>query len=471
MQNVFNFTQGVNVVSVMDQITKVVGSTLGPNGKYNVINVPGRGVHTTKDGVTCLRYLESNDDYINAIISIIKEASENTLKKAGDGTTSTILIANELLKGLTNGTIKEDKLKTKVQDMITELPSLTKKVTEETIKKVIFTSVAGDKELSNLIYEAYSHSDRGHNISVFTELGQKSNVEIINGISFNVAPASESFNRENIQMNNPLVVAYSGIIESEREVVEFIEVAKKHNYKDIVILSTAYSEEALSVFSINHAQNVINVLPLVVSGGGLVQNKDLVSILSATTGIPMLGQEFASYLYDFNFDEVNVPEKILYNNKVITIEGIKTDLPYKLIEEYTNKLKSAKSDKEMNLMSFILSILKRKMVKVTIGANIESKIKELKDRVDDALHSIRNAFEYGIVKGAGQTYIELNNKTSDSIIYEKIFSVIQKQIGVLKRQDEVFDSVKVIEYVLKSSLELSLLLNNISGVIVIYPKK
>jgi len=470
MQNIFNFTSNINIPTIVEQVSNLVGSTLGPNGKYNVINVPGRGVHTTKDGVTCLRFLNSTDHYVNAIISIIKEASENTLKKAGDGTTSTIILANEMLKLLSNKSLTPDKLKKKIEEMIKALPFITQEVTEETIKKVIFTSVAGDEELTDLIFEAYKKSDRGYNIAVFTDLGQKSYVEVIDGVSFTAIPASEAFNRENVTMEKPLIVAYSGVIESEREVIEFIELAKHNGYKDIVVLSTAYSEEALSVFSINHAQQVINVLPLVVSGGGLVQNKDLVNILSKTMGIPMLGQEFASYLYDIDFDTLTMPGKILYNNKNLTIEKIKSDLPLDLIKEYTNKVTNAKSDEELNINSFILSILKRKMIKIVIGANIENKLKELKDRVDDALHSMKNAFEYGIVKGAGHSYVTLNEKTFNSVEFEKIFSVIRNKIGPIKNEQDIYDSSKVIEYVLKSSLELSLLLNNISGVMVINQK-
>jgi chaperonin GroEL len=471
MQNIFNYTDNINITAIMEQVSNLVGSTLGPNGKYNVINFPGKGVHTTKDGVTCLRFLSSQDPFVNGILTIIKEASENTLKKAGDGTTSTVLIANEMLKALKGEDIKPTKLKEKVKYMVEAIPSITQNVDDKTMYDVIYTSVSGDKELANLLYKAYTYSDMGHNISVFTELGQKSNVQVIEGVSFNAIPASEAFNRQKVTMDNPLIVAYSGTIESEREVVEFIELAKKEGYKDIIVLSTAYTEEALSVFSINHAQNVINVLPLVVTGGQAIQNKDLVYIISKAIGAPMLGQEFASYLYDIDFNNLKMPKKVLFDKKNITVEGITVEQPDELIKKYTNKLNNSKNDEEMNINSFILSILKRKMVKIVLGAHVENKLTELKDRVDDALHSIKNAFKYGVVEGAGYSYITLNNKTTTPELFKDIFSVITKRIGEIDRTHNVYDSVKVVEYVLKSSLELALLLNNIYGTMVITNKK
>ena len=130
-------------------------------------------------------------------------------------------------------------------------------------------------------------------------------------------------------------------------------------------------------------------------------------------------------------------------------------------------LESIKDDDEMNKIMFIVSILKRKIVKLIVSAAIENKLNELKDRVDDSLHSLLTAKNNGVVKGSGFAYIELNSQTVNAARFQKCFETINT---ALKKQSGGFDSAKTIEAVLVSSSQLALLLNNVSYVLNV-PKK
>ena len=460
-QEFFNFLN-VDTQAVLSQVAEVVGSTLGPNGK-SVILGNGKKTFTTKDGVSVLRFISSQNPFIQNVINVIRETAENALREAGDGTTSTIILANELLKLLNSKYIDKNSFKEKINAMIEKLYEIAKPLTKENAKQLIETAVGNEKELVEVLYQAYLESEK-HNLPITIEpaLGKASSVKVMEGIYFKAKIASQLFENKEVIVNNPHIICYSGIVETEREVIKAIDKALSLGAKNMVIIANGYTEEALAIMSINHLKGTIHIVPLVVSGGDL-HNNDIITLIAKSLDAEIGGESFSTRLYDSFTKLYDKVEVFRYDREAAVFEGIKanTNLSDE-IAKYEKKLIEAKDDKDMNKYLFLLSILKRKMIKVIIGANLENKLNELKDRADDALHSLLNAKRSGVVKGAGETYILLNEKTKDNHIYENAFSVIRNKLGNITGG---LDAAKTVEAVLKSSSELALLLHNVSFVV------
>jgi len=467
--NIFNFVKGIDTYQILKEVSSFVGSTLGPNGGYIVIG-NDKNVHTTKDGVSCARLIKSKDTFINNIISIIKESSENVLREAGDGTTSTLLIAERLMYILksNNLNITEKDVRDKISSMLSALNDIKRQATEEDLKKIIFTAVSGDEELADVVFEAFKNSLNGTNIVTKTTIGGKTTAEEINGFYINGKIGSETFNSAS-KIEDPYLIGYAGTIETEREVVMFIDKALEKGINNVVILCNGISEDALSVMSVNHIQGIINILPIVVSGGENINNIDLIKLISVATGCDITGQDFSMYLDDAEFKNINTVSKVYRDKKIFIFEGINTKNKDtneidRFIEMYNKRITEATDDIEKEMYSYFISILLNKMSVINISADIDNKIKELKDRVDDAISSIRTSLLYGVVEGAGKTYMKLNELTDNSELFKDVFNVIYKKIGT-NYSKNVLDSSKVIESVLKTSSELAILLHNTKGVI------
>ena len=460
-QGLFNFVVP-DASAVLNTVATVVGSTLGQNGNSVVIG-NGEKTYTTKDGVSVLRFISSNDPFIQNVINVIRESSENTLREAGDGTTSTVLLANSMLIGLKENEFAPAELKYKVKEMISKMDKISVPLNDSNVKQLIETAIGNEPELSDLVYEAYQESEK-HNVPITVEptIGYEHKMEIINGISFRAKIVSDLFQGKEVIVDNPHVICYAGNIESEKEVVKAIDKCLSLGIKNVVIIANGYSEEALAIMSINQLQGNINIVPLMVSGGDM-HDTEIINIVAKALDSEIGGESFSTRLYD-SFTRVYDKVGTFKMDKDMAIfEDINTtnDLTEE-IDKYTNDLNSIKDDDEMNKVMFIISILRRKIVKLIVSAAIENKLNELKDRVDDALHSLLTAKNTGVVKGSGFAYIELNRQTPNAARFQRCFDIINT---TLKKQSGGFDSAKTIEAVLVSSSQLALLLNNVSYVL------
>jgi len=455
-QNLFNFME-IDVANVLNTVSECVGSTLGPNGKVAILG-NGEKSFTTKDGVSVLRIIRSSNQFVNNVVNIIKESAENTLREAGDGTTSTIIIANEMLKSLKLKNFSPEELKAKVNKMINAIDEISSELTDEKAKSLISTAVGNEQELSQVLYDAFILSNKDNlSITVETEIGAKTKAEVVDGIFFKAKVVAEMFEKNNNIIENPHIVCYSGTIETEKEVIKAIDKAKRLGVTDMIIIANRYSEEALSIMSINHLQGIINLVPIAVDGGDM-HNNDIISVIANALCAEIGGEDFSSRLYDSFNEKYNKVKTFKYEKGKAVFEGVNCNKDVSEdIKKFMKKAKTANDDSEMNKFLFLSSLLKRKMVKVTIGANLNNKLNELKDRADDAVQSILTAKEFGIVPGAGMGYIRLNSLTSNADKFGDVFSIINKKVG---DSSNAVDSAKVIKAVLLSSCDLALLLNN-----------
>jgi len=469
---VFNF-QKLDIVAIMNLAADYVGSTLGPRGKYIIVGNENN-VHTTKDGVSVLKLMSSTSPHVNNVLEIIKEGAENALKMAGDGTTSSIVMANEMLKGLATKAFSEDALKTKVNKMLEKLNKIKQEPSLDKIKLIINTALSGDKELADIVFKAFEMNN--FSPYIVAEIGDgETRVEMINGFNLPCKiPSPEVFVPSGkLEIMKPNIVIYAGTVETEREVINAIDKAVGYGRDNIIIIANNFSQEALSILAINHIRKIINAIPVIVNPGDL-GTTNLSNLLSLVLGAPLTGEDVSGRL-DYIEPNYTGAKKAIITPNSITIEEITNHLNENS-EEYKKLVKGlkeahlkAKDDLEAQKYSYLLSILTKRMVKIIVSSNIPNKAKEMKDRIDDALHSIKTALVYGVVEGGGRAYERLHSLTGGETEFESVFNVISRKVGEINR--EALDSARVIEAVLKTALDLALLLNNISYVTVVQTKR
>jgi len=469
---VFNF-QRLDIPAIMNLAADYVGSTLGPKGKYIIVGNK-LNVHTTKDGVSVLKLMSSTSQHVNNVLEIIKEGAENALKMAGDGTTSSIVIANEMLKGLTAKAFTEEALKSKVNKMLEKLNDIKEEASLDRIRLIINTALSGDKELSEILFKAFELNN--FSPYIVAEIGEgETRIEEIKGIHLSCkVPSPEIFVPSGtVEISNPNIVIYAGTVETEREVINAIDKAIGYGRDNLIIIANNFSQEALSILAINHIRKIINIVPIIVNPGDF-GTTNLSNILSMVLGAPLTGEDVSSRLDYIEPNYTNAKKAKITPNS-ITIQDIGESIN-EHSEEYKNLVASlkkahlnAKDDLEAQKYAYLLSILTKRMIKIVVASNIPNKAKEMKDRIDDALQSIKTALTYGVVEGGGKAYEKLHILTGGEPEFENVFNVISKKVGEFS--GEALDSGRVIEAVLKTSLDLALLLHNISYVTVVNIEK
>jgi len=466
-KEIFNFN-AMNISEIVNYVANAVASTLGPKGKYMIIG-DGKTVYTTKDGVSCLRLIASQNPYIQNVISILREGAENTLKVAGDGTTSTVVITAALLQAIEDNKISIANMSTKIDQMIAKIPEIATPIkTIEDIKKVANTSLSGDEKLASIISEALDVSRKmglnGENVTVEIKPEDNHRIDVIDGVTLASKPVTDTFTKDGtIDDTDVLPICYAGKIESEREIVGFIDHALQAGYKKVALFAYDYAPEVVGIMTINKLQNVCDIYPFLINVGMKnVDNLETVRVLSASVNAIYCGQDVSMRLDDIDFtQECELVKHLEYSKGNIKITGIKDTPVDDLINKYKGELDSA-FDEELYKYQFFLGLLNRKMIKIVIGAHLLNRGNEIKDRIDDAIQSVFGAIKKGKVPGAGESYNLLNKKTS---MYEKFFAFqsISKIVGEVN--EDVFDSALTLEAVLKTTKELVEILANTSFVV------
>jgi chaperonin GroEL len=398
------------VRTVMDSVASIVSMTYGPDGGFVILS-NGSDSAATKDGVSVVRALVANSDTENAVISIIREAALNTLKKVGDGTSSTIILANEILKRFSSADfMKKDEIIPAILNNIKK-NSIEVEAGSDIFTDVALTATAGDRELSDAIVAAFLESgDNSFSITPEIRLGDEVHSESATGIVFtaniiDLAFLDDAGNGKKVVTDGRVVVSNSDI-DGEENIVSLITTCLENDIHDLIIIAPSFSMTALSSMAVNHGAT-INITPLVVSSSGDISSRIVFDTIGAAIGATVIGEDSGVSIEDVTPESMALVEHFSLSGKKVIISGRDSSTENKISEMktyLTRLVETAESDEEKNAYKILISIINKKIVKVVIGGNSLSAAIERRDRADDCINSLETALSGGVVLGGGRGY-------------------------------------------------------------------
>ena len=398
------------IIAGVDKLAKAVKSTLGASGKC-VIYEDARGNPViTKDGVTVAESVVLYDPVENLGATLIKEAAKNTVKEAGDGTTTATVLAEALIKEVQKEQYAELSTRFIKQGINSALDKVNTYLTDTAIdvegsmlKDVSSISCNNDAELGAIIAEAYTKVGKDGVVFMETSETDETYVDIVDGVQFDCGITSPHFltdtEKHEAVLEEPLVLIVGSEIPNIRKIQPILEHVIK-NKKELLIVAQV-DQQLKSALMMNKVKGNIKVNIIDLPGFGPTK-QDTMQDLAFLTGATVINEELGDDMDLITIDCLGKADKAVTNakNTVITTIDLDNDLTER-IETVKKAIKKEKNPFMKKKIQDRLAMLSGKVGMVKVGAASKVELKEKKDRVEDAIYATKAALKEGIVPGGG----------------------------------------------------------------------
>tara|TARA_B110000285_G_scaffold225935_1_gene284894 strand:- start:909 stop:2303 length:1395 start_codon:yes stop_codon:yes gene_type:complete len=369
----------------------------------------------TKDGVTVAESVVLFDPVENIGATLIKEASRNTVKEAGDGTTTAIVLAQSLLKHSTSATDNIRNVKLGIHSGLDKINAyLDKKsidVKDEMLASVATISCNNDAELGDTIANAYKVVGRNGIVLMEESEDNTTHVETVDGVQLECGLTSPHLStdkdKQRAVLDNPLVLIVSSTIPNVRKIQNVLEHVIKNRKSLLIVADVEQSVKAALLM--NKVKGNINVNIIDLPGFGPTK-QETVEDLAFLTGAKVINEELGD---DMDFIDPTVLGKAVKsvtdsNTTVLTV----TDVPdlSDRIESVKEKIKVEKNPFIKRKIEQRLAMLSGSVGIIRVGADSKVELKEKKDRVEDAIYAVKAALKEGIVAGGGIALLNASQK-------------------------------------------------------------
>jgi chaperonin GroEL len=402
----------------VDKLANAVKVTLGPKGRNVLIEKSYGAPQITKDGVTIAKEIELEDRLENIGAQIVKEAATKTVDRAGDGTTTAVVltqaIVNAGFKNITSGANPMEirlGLEKAMKAIVDELKVMAKPVKgKEEIKKVAVVSANGDEEIGEIIASVIDKVGREGVVTV--EEGQRFglNEKYVEGMQFDKGYISPYFvtNTENLtaEIKDPVILITDGKISAVKDMLPIIEKIAQSGKKDIVIIADDVDGEALATLIVNKLKGILNIVTVKAPAFG-DRRKEMLKDIAVLTGGSLISEELGKKIENAEVADLGRAEKVIVGKEetiIINGQGKKTEITAR-IKTIRNEISKTTSDYDKEKLQERLAKMTGGVAVIEVGAATEVEMKERKDRLDDALQATRAAIEEGVVAGGGVALI------------------------------------------------------------------
>ena len=424
------------LVKGINRVANAVTSTLGPNGR-NVIYTEYGEVRSTKDGVTVAKQISNLENPIEELgVQMIKQASIKTANNAGDGTTTSTLLAQSIIneglsyldKGANAVEIKRG-IDLAVKEVITCLrKEISKDITSETqLEQIATISSNNDPEIGKLIATAIEKVGREGVVHIEESKSGDTYLETVEGMQFDRGYKSHYFVTNNADMTCTLEDPYILIADKKftqvKDLLPILEGVSSSG-KSLLIIAEDIDNEALSTLVVNKMRGTLKVAAVKAPDFG-DRRKLILEDIAVLTGGQVFSSEKGMKLDKFSWDWFgNARLVTISKDQTTLVDGKgKTEKIEERIDELQNQIEKSTVAFEKEKLQERLAKFVGGIAIIHVGGNSELEMKETKDRVDDALHATKAAIEEGIVPGGGSALlyareaITKNRAELDSDVY------------------------------------------------------
>jgi chaperonin GroEL len=403
--------------SGIDKLANAVVATLGPNGR-NVIYTNNGVVHSTKDGVSVAKSISLEDPIEELGVQMVKQAAIKTADNAGDGTTTSTLLAREMvnagLSHLNNGANAVE-IKRGIEDGVKQvLDAIRTQIkedisSEEQLKQIATISANNDTEIGELIATAMQKVGREGVVFIEESKNGETYLETVEGMQFDRGYKSPYFVTDNNSMSTSIQDAVILIADKKftqvKELLPILEAVSAQN-KSLLIIAEDVEGEALATLIVNKARGILKVVAVKAPDFG-DRRKLVLEDIAILTGGQVFSTEKGMKLDKFNWEWFGEARVVTVGKDTTTIVDGKGDADKisARIEELQTQIEKSTSPYEKEKLQERLAKFVGGVAIVHVGGFTESEMREKKDRVDDALQATKAALEEGIVPGGGSALL------------------------------------------------------------------
>ena len=423
------------LVDGIDTLADAVVSTLGPNGR-NFVYTDGHTVSSTKDGVTVAKQITNVEDPFEDLgVNMVKQAAIKTADNAGDGTTTSTLLARELVKNgvqrLNDGAnaveIKRG-IDAAVELVLDGLEEKAENITSESqLEQIATISANNDPKVGKLISRAIEKVGKEGVVHIEESKTGETYLEVVEGLQFDRGYKSPYFVTNNNTMSTILKDTYVLIADHRftqvKELLPILEGVSSTN-KSLLIIAEDIDGEALATLIVNKMRGTLKVAAVKAPDFG-DRRKLILEDIATMTGGQVFDKDKGMKLDKFTWDWFGEARAVTVTKEETTIIDGKGDE-----NSINTRIEELQTQVEKSTTPFETEQLQNRLAKMVGGVSIihvggltETELREKKDRVDDALNATQAALEEGIVPGGGAALLYARTKidvstTGGQIVYQ-----------------------------------------------------
>ena len=410
---IFSSEARVELLNGVNKLADAVVATLGPSGRNAIIEQDQGNPVSTKDGVTVAKSIDLEDRVENIGAQLVKQASIKTADQAGDGTTTSTLLAREIYKqGIErmSSAVNAVDIKRGIDDAVEKtvefLKEYSKDITdEEQLKQVATISANNDTEVGELISTAMDKVGRDGVITIEESRTGETYLETVEGMQFSRGYKSPYFVTDNNTMQavlrDPLILIVDKRLNQVKEILPILEAVSQQN-KSLVLIADDIDGEALSTLVVNKMRGILQAVAIKAPAFG-DRKKAMLEDIAVLTGGTVISPEKGMRLDKFDSAWLGTAKKVVVGKETATIIDAQgeEEAIHSRVEELKSQIDESSSNYEIENLQERLAAFIGGVAIVHVGGHTEVEMKEKKDRVDDALHATKAALEEGILPGGG----------------------------------------------------------------------
>ncbi len=402
----------------VDILAHAVGTTLGPTGRNVILSKSFGGPTVTKDGVTVSKEIELPDPFENMGAKLVNVVASKTSDVAGDGTTTATILARAIFReGLrittsgANPTVVRRGIEKAVEAAVEELTTkLSRPVSKkEEIAQVGTISANNDPVIGNLLADAVEKVGRDGVITVEEGKTAETSLEFVEGMQFDKGYLSPYFVTSPTTMeavlDDALILLHEKKIANLRELIPLLEKVAQSG-KPLIIIAEDVEGEALATLVVNKLRGILNICAVKAPGFG-DRRKAMLGDMAVLTGGTVISEDLGIKLENLQLNQLGTAKQIKVNKDSTTIiqgAGRREDI-VKRIDQLRRQIEETESEYDKEKFQERLAKISGGVALISVGAATEAEMKEVKARVEDALHATRAAADEGIVAGGGTALI------------------------------------------------------------------
>jgi chaperonin GroEL len=462
-----NLEENIQAINDIDDSIKI---TLGPTGKNGIVADEKNSLKFITTGSLLIKSLQFPSSSANVILKLFEQAASKTFSISGDGSTTTILLCCQLLKSslrfLLNGynpVFLSNGLKRICFFLIEKVIELSIPIsTKEELGGILKTSLGKriNPELFELLKSSIAQIGRDGLILVEENISPQNEIEIVQGIELDKGFASSYFvnDLKNFEATyeNPYVLISNYPINSINQIREIIDFIKINN-KALVIVAEDINKDVVSALVLNNIQKKLKVVVVKYTSIKFIKNGVLEDLATLTHS-----NYTVSNLKDSNYilkvEDLGQAEKVIVKKEKTTfiISKFSKLIAKRRINELNRELLTSESEYEKTIFKTRIARLSGKISKIKVGTSNQYVIEEERQKVENAVNTIKSSLEEGILPGGGSFYLhlreELNNWGSLNLIGDEIFAQQIVLDALLRPFEELFNNTNTPRYKISQDL-------------------
>ncbi|MFZ9782042.1 MAG: chaperonin GroEL, partial [Bacilli bacterium] len=419
------------VLKGVDTLADTVKVSLGPKGRNVVLDKGYGSPSIVDDGVSIAKEIELKDPFENMGAKLVYEVASNTNEMAGDGTTTSTVLAQAMIhqgfKALEKGAnpvLVKQGIERAGKEVADRLLKKSRPLKNRADIENVATISAGSQEIGKIIADAMEKVSQNGVINVDESKGFDTELQVVEGLQYDKGYLSPYFvsNRETmtVELEDPLVLVTDQKVATVQDILPVLEQVVKAG-KPLLIIADDVENEVTNTLIVNKLRGTFNVVVTKAPGFGDSQKEQLQDIAILTEG-KFITKDLAMKLSEVTIDDLGTITRAIIKKDTTTLVGGSQKNPAitNRIKELENQIKKTTSEYDKKNLQERLAKLSGGVAVIKVGATTETELKEKKLHIEDALNATKAAVLEGIVAGGGATLMEIYNELKDTLKDENV---------------------------------------------------